>query len=424
MVKLHAPNNLDKIHFMGGDSVADARRVGPKSATESPPTGATVLSGFTTQDISGCLAFRPPGGGNLRAAAMRVGRKRATSSGGFDMIGKRLSGFVAIGILTMASGRTGLAEIVFKGDTATIEFPSDDEDMAALDNHPEVKHISLGGNGPTSGPGVPNPPFAITDAGFAHIANCKKLERLVLISGHRLNTTDAGTAHLSELTNLEELWLDQMRNLSDGTMQAVSQLKKLRVLRFYGSPISDAGVAQIGGLTELDTLLLGITVVGDAGMETIGTLTKLKTLDLQYTRVTDAGMAHLKPLRLTWICLKSTAVTGTGIAALAGMTEMDCLFLPDTEIDDKALDHLVGMKKLTSLDLSKTLVTDAGLAKLAGLEQISTLRLNDLPITDAAIPPLTAMRGLKDIEMNRTQVTKAGFRRLADAGIQRANVSQ
>jgi hypothetical protein len=89
-------------------------------------------------------------------------------------------------------------------------------------------------------------------------------------------------------------------------------------------------VAKIAGLTELEDLQLGLAPVGDVALETICTFTKLKTLDLQHARVTDVGVLRLKPLQLTWLCLNGTRVTGAGIAALADMTNMDCLFLAGT----------------------------------------------------------------------------------------------
>ena len=63
----------------------------------------------------------------------------------------------------------------------------------------------------------------------------------------------------------------------------MSGLKKLRVLRFHGATVSDAGVALIKDLTELEDLQLGLAPVSDAALETIGTLGKLKTLNCKNT---------------------------------------------------------------------------------------------------------------------------------------------
>ncbi len=94
-----------------------------------------------------------------------------------------------------------------------------------------------------------------------------------------------------------------------------------------GAPITDAGIEKIKKLTELEDLQLGKSLVGDPALEVIGTFKKLKTLDLQHSRVTDAGVAHLEPLRLRWLCLHHTKVTGKGLACVAGMTDLQWLSL-------------------------------------------------------------------------------------------------
>lgn len=361
----------------------------------------------------------------------------------------------AIGIIAAAGNNQGAAgapdpqHYVIKEDTITFRFGATDRDMAVLDAHPDLKTIVIGGGEPWNGRDPSKFTFAITNAGFAHIANCKKLEQLVVNTIHPLQVTDdglkalagltelrvvnfsgggrwltdKGLVHLSGLTNLEELWLDFNVNVGDGAMNAVSNLKKLRVLRFHQAPVTDAGVAKIQGLTELQDLQLGRSRVGDAAMETIGTFTKLKLLDLQQTQVTDAGLAHLASLKLNWLCLNGTAVTAEGLAALTNMTDMQWLFLKGTEADDAFLDHVARMSKLESADFSGTRVTEAGLRKLISCERLDLLRLNQLPLTDSVVPQLIEMKALQRFEMNGTQVTDTGFKRLSDAGLERWNRS-
>ncbi|HEY2880958.1 MAG TPA: hypothetical protein VGJ15_00960 [Pirellulales bacterium] len=336
-----------------------------------------------------------------------------------------------------------------RDDTITIAYGATDDDMAILDSHPDVKVVTLGGAESWDGPAPENFPFKITDIGFAHLAGCKKLEKLHAFSMHPLQVTDgglkalegltqlremqlgggqkftdAGMAHLVPLTNLEELWLDFNKNLGDGTLEAVGHLKKLRVLRFYDAPLTDEGIKHIKDLKNLEDLQLGKSRVGDGAMEVIGTFGKLKTLDLQHTRITDAGLARLKPLKLTWLALNGAAITSAGLTALADMTDLEWLLLEGTAIDDTGLAHLAGMKKLEHLSLSGTHVTDAGIAKLTGLEKLTDLRLNDLPlVTDEVMRSLKELKHLKTVEMNHTQVTAAGFKVLDGLGVKRENVA-
>jgi Leucine-rich repeat (LRR) protein len=317
--------------------------------------------------------------------------------------------------------------------------------MAILDTLPDLKYIGIGAMEASSGRDPRTVPWPITDAGFPHLANCKKVEYLGISSQHPLTVTDdglkvlegmtalrrveimnqrftdAGIAHLSRLKNLEELWLDFNDQLGDASLAAVSGLTKLRVLRFYQAPLTDAGIAKIKGLTQLEDLQLGHALVGDEGMTTIGTFTKLKTLDLQHTRITDAGMERLKNLRLHWICINGTRVTSKGVAALAGMKDLEWLIAEETAVDDTAMETVAGFKHLISLYLSKTKVTDAGLAKVKGLEELANLNVDDLPLTDASVETLLSFKKLKNLQMNHTQITPAGEKRLLDAGVQIVN---
>ena len=335
-----------------------------------------------------------------------------------------------------------------QGDSISFSINATDNDVAVLDIHREVKTVEIGVNDCWDGPDPRTVPIKITNRGFAHLANCKKLQSLRLSTLHPLQVTDdglksiedlgelrliqfgitpfgsAGLSHLAGLTNLEELWLDFNSKYDDAAMDPISNLKKLRVLRFYTAPITDAGIAKIKGLTQLEDLQLGNSRVGDAAMQTIAGFVKLKTLDLQHTLVTNAGLEHLKPLtKLQWLCLNGTAVNGRGLASLSGMTEMKWLSLEGTQVDDDALDCLHEMAGLQSLYLSNTRITNVGVAKLSMFEKLTAVKLSNLPLTDDAIKSLTKMKSLKDLEMNDTKISPAALARLTASGVNLINLA-
>ena len=64
-------------------------------------------------------------------------------------------------------------------------------------------------------------------------------------------------------------------------------------VRLSGTRITDAGLADLKGLTSLQTLELPRQIT-DAGLEHLKDLTSLHNLDLRNTQVTDAGLVHLK----------------------------------------------------------------------------------------------------------------------------------
>lgn len=110
--------------------------------------------------------------------------------------------------------------------------------------------------------------------------------------------------------------------------------------------------------------LLNIRVT-DAGLKELAGLKNLQSLDLVGTRVTDAGLKELAGLKsLQTLYLNNTEVTDVGLKELAGLKSLRELYLHNTPVTDAGLKELAGMKSLQSLDLSYTLVTNAGIAEL------------------------------------------------------------
>jgi hypothetical protein len=76
-------------------------------------------------------------------------------------------------------------------------------------------------------------------------------------------------------------------------------------------------MAEIGKLTNLESLNLGYTTVGDAGLINLSGLTKLTTLLLDTVDLTDAGVTHVAGLKgLKQLDLYHTLVTDQGFQQL------------------------------------------------------------------------------------------------------------
>ena len=90
------------------------------------------------------------------------------------------------------------------------------------------------------------------------------------------------------------------------------------------------------------------TEITDAGLENLRGLTQLQSLDLAGTKVTDAGLAHLKGLtKLQSLDLfRATNVTDAGLAHLKGLTELQSLNLVWTQVTNTGLEHLKGLAQL------------------------------------------------------------------------------
>lgn len=185
----------------------------------------------------------------------------------------------------------------------------------------------------------------------------KNLEGLELFS---TDVTNAGLQHLAHLNRLKGLGLAgtnvgsamrgnrQKQNapahaVKEGTAP-LAQLKSLRFLNLHASGFTDADMASLEPLVNLDFL------------------------DLPKS-ISDVGMAHLKPLR-----------------------NLRQLYLAETQVTDKGLEYLANHNKLEYITLYGTRVTDAGvltLARLSGLKEVVLARTRT---THAGIEELRRVR--------------------------------
>jgi hypothetical protein len=89
-------------------------------------------------------------------------------------------------------------------------------------------------------------------------------------------------------------------------------------------------------------------------------------LNLGGTAVTDAGLAQLAGLKnLQRLHLEKTAITDVGLAHLKGLAELRYLNLYGSKVTDKGLEHLKGLKKLQNLYVWQTAVTEEGAKALS-----------------------------------------------------------
>ena len=74
-------------------------------------------------------------------------------------------------------------------------------------------------------------------------------------------------------------------------------MRSLRHLALGMCKITDEGLAELKGLTDLESLVLTATPITDVGVEHLTELTNLRALYLGGTSVSDDGLAHLARMR-------------------------------------------------------------------------------------------------------------------------------
>ena len=187
----------------------------------------------------------------------------------------------------------------------------------------------------------------------------------------------------------------------------------------FGIVVSDtkmnyAGLSELGRFKHLRSLSIG--GMTDKGLKALAGLQQLQSLFLNDTDVTDAGLKELAGLtQLRFLDLGGTEVTGAGLKALAGLKELRILILIKAKVTEAGLKAMGGLKTLQTLNLGGTEVMDAWLKGLVLHKELRTLDLTNTPITDAGLKELAGLKQLQSLSLEMTKVTDAGVRELQKA---------
>ena len=122
------------------------------------------------------------------------------------------------------------------------------------------------------------------------------------------------------------------------------------------------GLALLNRNSEEATIRWLKSLGADFTLDKIG---RVLSLDLRNTGITDEGLEQLKGLtNLEYFYLNDTQVTDEGLAHLTGLTNLKQLNLSQNQVTDEGLETLKGLTNLWWLHLHYTQVTDEGLEQL------------------------------------------------------------
>jgi internalin A len=241
---------------------------------------------------------------------------------------------------------------------------------------------------------------------------------------------DSGLVHLAKLPRLRELNCGNGSNdpnITDTGAFAVSSMKSLRKLGFFGGGLTDAGLTAIGGLRDLESLSLYTEskVISNGGVQELAQLTQLQDLTLGFNDrsgvtvsaltalnsltslrelrvigfVQDDSVLDLSPMReLRSVGLHfEGGVRDDDLACFAGMTQLQKLH-GLLGVSDAGVAHIAGLKQLKELTIKGDGITDATLAALQGFTELRSLYLEGR-FSDSGIQALGALRGLDRLEL-------------------------
>ncbi len=141
---------------------------------------------------------------------------------------------------------------------------------------------------------------------------------------------------------------------------------------------------------------------------------QIVSIDLSDTPANDEVLALVRyfPTVKSINCTNAGRVTGTGMAQLGGLHNLETLFLVNTGLDDRGLVNVRHLTSLKTLHLGRTHITDFGLRALGPLANLQTLSLGNTAVTDQGLVQLRNLRKLSTIILRDTKTTPAGIQEL------------
>jgi hypothetical protein len=143
-------------------------------------------------------------------------------------------------------------------------------------------------------------------------------------------TTDAGLAHIGKMTELEALFIWDARSVTDAGIARLTGLKKLKTIHISQSHLTDSSLALLSSLPSVESLSLQQNHFSDKGLERLARKPRIKSLwiGLGDIQVTDAGLAHLRSCEsLEELDLQGSRVTAHGLSVLKDLPNLRALYL-------------------------------------------------------------------------------------------------
>lgn len=252
---------------------------------------------------------------------------------------------------------------------------------------------------------LPQEPFRLTGVKVEHrqgvtdeladaLGGCSELKVLNL---RWTGTTDAGLAHLKNCRNLTDLALGP--GITDQGLASFQNCKGLVTLNLTGGEITDIGLAHFENCANLKLLWLNHTGITEQGLAALGPLPQLENLDVGWTQISDAGLAQLLSYPQLKVLNLGPDINDEGLAQLkdlAGLTSLS-LVGREGEFTESGVANLRGCKNLEQLKLSWNAGSDAVMAEIKNWPSLTHLMLAEATVTDAGLSQLKQCMALKSL---------------------------
>jgi hypothetical protein len=211
--------------------------------------------------------------------------------------------------------------------------------------------------------------------------------------------------------------------LAAANFARLAQLDHLKSLSLSGAGIDDARLAQLATIPNLDTLQTNIAQITDDGVKPLAQMKSLRNLKFFHPgkAFTGSGLAYLAKMpnldRLT--VAGSVEFGDAGMAAVAELTGLKELRTWHAGSTNEGVKKLKSLKNLTSLHLGQRLTykqpscpNDETVAILAEMPALQTLILEEARLSLPALEGLKRLSTLKSLKLAGIDMPKADVDRL------------
>jgi len=368
----------------------------PSSSTATAPTQAGTANPEDVKAVKARLAEIGPGaklvdkGGVLSEVSIQDGA--SVTAEDMALFGK-LSDLKKLQVYNcralndeMAAPILGLKQLTSLAITNSII--SDATVAAIVKSFPDLVELDLSSN------------TNMTNSVLKLLVELKKLQRLTLVQ-NRFN--ELNTRQLAKMPELRVLDLRGNMEAGDMTLEVVSQLPKLVVLKHRSNVVSDSGMEYLANAGELDSLLIQDFKITSQSGQHIAKLKKLTQLEIFRCQGfgTD-GVLALQGLDLERLTLRDLPdVSDAAMELLNHLPKLKRLYLHELgSLSDEGLKNLASLSSLEVLDIWSIVgMTDATIDAIATLPNLKELSIRSTSITDASIDKLLAMPKLQSLTL-------------------------
>jgi hypothetical protein len=185
--------------------------------------------------------------------------------------------------------------------------------------------------------------LVVMDAGREHVYSVN------LSTLQSPESLDQAVAMLVDLPQLHSLHVDGTA-FGDEHAATVGRITSLVDLSLINTPITDAALEKLPGLSRLDTLYLVDTAVTNAGVPALARIRSLKILDLSGTKVSG----NLQPLSalpsLQHLVAQQLSLDAAAIHAISEFPTLTRLTLRESTYPEDALNQLTEKRPALAID--------------------------------------------------------------------------